>query len=438
VTLESQSSSAAPRPANGDGTRLDSWKQIAAYLDRDIRTVQRWAQNKGLPVHRVTGGRGQSVFAFSGELDVWLRNPEADLKDDGAPASPRPRRVTAPVAVAVVGGLAVVAFVVFAFSTRTGAPRSVRVSGRNVVALDANGRTVWTRQDEQILTVPTSWMGEPDTPAGAAVVISGEVDSAAQSIGVLAGYSRTGTRLWRVTAQDTFRFTAGRYGPSWGTLPFLTYRVDGLTRIAWPVHHHTWWPSVLLVFDSSGRVVDRFVNAGWIMRIATSKDEKYLLATGVSQEFNGVMFAVLDARHPGGSSPTAGDSPFACLDCPAGRPLRYFVVPNPELAAYGDRNPLNPRINVFDSGAIELRVPAAPDALPGAEIIWEFSPTFDVETAGASGTYWDWHRRLEAQGLVTHRGEACQEQRGFTVREWTPQAGWRTIAVPARTTTARR
>ncbi|PYT73396.1 MAG: hypothetical protein DMG42_12615 [Acidobacteria bacterium] len=31
---------------------LDSWKEIAAYLDREVRTVQRWEKKEGLPVHR--------------------------------------------------------------------------------------------------------------------------------------------------------------------------------------------------------------------------------------------------------------------------------------------------------------------------------------------------------------------------------------------------
>ena len=32
--------------------RLDSWKEIAAYLKRDVTTVQRWEKREGMPVHR--------------------------------------------------------------------------------------------------------------------------------------------------------------------------------------------------------------------------------------------------------------------------------------------------------------------------------------------------------------------------------------------------
>jgi tetratricopeptide (TPR) repeat protein len=54
--------------------RLDGWKDIAAYLGRSERTVKRWEAEGGLPTHRVPGARKRSVFAFTAELDEWLRS----------------------------------------------------------------------------------------------------------------------------------------------------------------------------------------------------------------------------------------------------------------------------------------------------------------------------------------------------------------------------
>ncbi len=48
--------------------RLDSWKEIAAYLRKGLRTVQRWERTEGLPVRRLGPG---SVFAYKSELDAW-------------------------------------------------------------------------------------------------------------------------------------------------------------------------------------------------------------------------------------------------------------------------------------------------------------------------------------------------------------------------------
>jgi TolB-like protein/Tfp pilus assembly protein PilF len=70
------------------GARLDSWKAIARYLGRDIRSVQRWERERGLPIHRVPGVKGGTIFAYQGELDAWLLSGrgETSLPSDPEPA----------------------------------------------------------------------------------------------------------------------------------------------------------------------------------------------------------------------------------------------------------------------------------------------------------------------------------------------------------------
>lgn len=57
--------------------RLDSWKEIASYLGREVRTVIRWEKDRGLPVHRIPGGKGHGVFALRSEVDAWLQEGPA-------------------------------------------------------------------------------------------------------------------------------------------------------------------------------------------------------------------------------------------------------------------------------------------------------------------------------------------------------------------------
>ena len=52
--------------------RLDSWKEIAAYLQRDVRTVRRWEEKEGLPVHRHMHDKLSTVYAYRSEIDTWL------------------------------------------------------------------------------------------------------------------------------------------------------------------------------------------------------------------------------------------------------------------------------------------------------------------------------------------------------------------------------
>ena len=66
----------APRTA---GDRLDSWKEIASYLSRGVRTVQRWEREEGLPVHRLPHEKRGTVYAYRRELDEWWKGRGAML-----------------------------------------------------------------------------------------------------------------------------------------------------------------------------------------------------------------------------------------------------------------------------------------------------------------------------------------------------------------------
>ena len=55
---------------------MDSWKAIANYLQRDVRTAQRWEQEEGLPVHRHEHKKQATVYAFRHEIDAWRAGKE--------------------------------------------------------------------------------------------------------------------------------------------------------------------------------------------------------------------------------------------------------------------------------------------------------------------------------------------------------------------------
>lgn len=71
MTASLKSGSSAEHPASS--VKLDSWKEIAAYLGRDPRTVQLWEKHEGLPIHRLNHHSRASVYAYTGELEIWLQ-----------------------------------------------------------------------------------------------------------------------------------------------------------------------------------------------------------------------------------------------------------------------------------------------------------------------------------------------------------------------------
>src|SRR5689334_19263048 len=121
--------------------RLDSWKEIAAYLSRDITTVQRWEKREGMPVHRHLHDRIGSVYAFTSELDAWQQSRNLSLEpeekeqaaegSDGAPRNaPNHADVLGQKATRIhrprlaLAGLAVLSLVVLAYAIIRGRPGS--------------------------------------------------------------------------------------------------------------------------------------------------------------------------------------------------------------------------------------------------------------------------------------------------------------------------
>jgi hypothetical protein len=66
---------------------LNSWKEIAQYLDRGVRTVQRWERELKLPVHRIGNTKRSPVFAVVAELNFWLATSGASEAPKVSPAA---------------------------------------------------------------------------------------------------------------------------------------------------------------------------------------------------------------------------------------------------------------------------------------------------------------------------------------------------------------
>jgi tetratricopeptide (TPR) repeat protein len=72
-----------PEP-DSRGKRLESWKEIAGYLNRHVTTIRRWEKREGLPAHRHRHAKLGSIYAYTRELDVWFEGRRAESDDPGA------------------------------------------------------------------------------------------------------------------------------------------------------------------------------------------------------------------------------------------------------------------------------------------------------------------------------------------------------------------
>jgi TolB-like protein len=126
--------------------RLESWKEIAAYLSRDVTTVQRWEKREGMPVYRHLHDQRGSVYAVPAELDAWRRSrgprtdeppqPDAEPALSGkiAPAQAASKfRLWMPIA--LVASVAALAAAYLAFRHRPASPPPAPIHSLAVLPL---------------------------------------------------------------------------------------------------------------------------------------------------------------------------------------------------------------------------------------------------------------------------------------------------------------
>lgn len=149
--------------------RLDSWKQIAAYLGRSERTVRRWQQTEGLPVHKHLHQLRGSVWAFSDEIDAWLAerrlSPEPPPLTSPPPPSPSRWWLLAPLAI-ILSVIAIASWITprpLQLSTADPTPLTTLPGSAIGGALSPDGRQLafhWANDSEpglyrKLLTSPT-------------------------------------------------------------------------------------------------------------------------------------------------------------------------------------------------------------------------------------------------------------------------------------------
>lgn len=423
-----------PAPATG---RLDSWKAIAEYLQRDVATVRRW-EKQGLPVRRVPGGRGTSVFAYSKEIDEWLRC--------GGPAAPS--AVTPPAqawrlrvaGVGVLVGTMVLAAVGVDW-WRLGAPRvpiadlRVALEPNAIVAVDTRGATVWRHG------LPEAFRHLPSEVDHAARVVASAppavyvasshrvawADNTAGG-GELFALSAGGALRWSFAFEDETTFGGEPFGPPWGIASFAVDDRGGARRIAVAAHHYHWSAALVALLDDAGRRLATFSHWGWIDNVRWVAADR-LLVSGFSDDRNAGMVALVDTARMNGEGPESPGSEHRCDVCGTDRPIRVVSLPRSELNE-ASHSPFNRALLEVMAGRVVARTIEVPAVNQEAvDVIYEFTPELELRTAHFSARYWEIHRALEARGQLDHTPGQCPDRAGpRAIQVWEPATGWRSVS----------
>lgn len=461
--------------------RLDSWKEIATYLKREIRTVQRWEESEALPIHRHLHRQQGSVYAFKSELDAWWKNhgaADATPADDAQPATPSSSDVVvfrapsslAPVAdpappdtfglapyrkpphlspkglramlnarniISSLFALAIILAAIFLDRRSWSDPAAhrladVALSDGRLVALNADGTIAWNYYYSRPPFVKMASKIVPDAvcqPGKPSVLVAVDWDPAHDD--EVDCFTQDGKSKWAFTLADTFQFGPEHFGPPWHFSSWEIVPSAGGADLALAFHHDLWWPGVVVFVDSRGRPTHRFVNSGWVLQLRKEETSlgTVMLASGVTNSHDAAFIAVLDPNLPDGTSPEDPGSKFECENCPSGHPLKYFVFPRSEVSvatgAPRDQSGVEEVAGdiIFRTYETQLGGPHRP-----AEAIYKVSRNLEILSATYGDAYWDVHRELEVAKIITHNRAQCPDRDGpRLVREWTPQNGWRDI-----------
>jgi hypothetical protein len=438
--LEGGTEPVGPSGSDPPVGRLDSWKVIAEYLQRDVATVRRW-EKQGLPVRRVPGGRGTSVFAYKSEIDAWLRRGDPDAPSPVPQAtSPRAWRSTRASAAAVVLGAFGLAGVGVAW-WGLGASRvplgNLRVSLEPdaIVAVDARGATAWRH------ALPAAFRYVPSGVDHASRVVLGPppgvyVASAqrfaraddTEGGGELFVLTPDGALRWSFELSDETVFGGQRFGPPWSIHSFAVDDRAGGRRIAVAAHHYHWSATLVVLLDDEGKRLSTFGHWGWIDNVRWVAANR-LLVSGFSDDRNAGMVALLDPAQMNGQGPQPDGRPHYCEGCGDAQPIRVVSLPRSELNE-ASLSPFNRALVQVVADRIiahTIEVPAVNQE--AVDVLYEFTPELELRSAQFSARYWEIHSALEARGQLDHTREQCPDRAGpRAVQVWEPATGWRTVA----------
>jgi Tfp pilus assembly protein PilF len=167
--------------------RLGSWKEIAEFFDSDESTARRWEKERGLPIHRVPGGVGTKVFAYTAELSQWLKHPSAEREppSEAIPSelpvsSGWPTRHTI-----ILTGMAIAAVIILAVGLDKRFSPAVLVGDRGAMGVSAEAHRVGRNAEATAFYRAGLYEWQTRTPVG----LTRAVDDFTQAIVHDPGYA---------------------------------------------------------------------------------------------------------------------------------------------------------------------------------------------------------------------------------------------------------
>jgi hypothetical protein len=381
---------------------LTSWKEIADHLGVNVRTAQRWEQEKSLPVKRASGERGR-VMAIPEELDSWKT---ANLTSQSVWSNVHFLRgygIAASGALLIVSG---VALGVWLRSHGGGPPARLRVEDKEIIVADAEGRERWRYAFAEPIT--------PDSPRTASWFGHLEPSKNMDTLFVLHPARLANTKLLCFTERGKLRweFSAGKpvsdgrvqYPAVYfiNSFKVLPASKESAQKIVLSANHGWSYPDQVAVLEPTGKLAGEYWHSGHLsaMEIAplSSAGSLTVALAGVDNGRRQATVVFLDPNNVHGASMEDDDA----------YNLRGFGAGTETSIVWFERSCVNEASQNFNyatevtsvPGGLQVVVMESPEN--GAYVIYVLDKDLNVTYVEVSSGFKALHRRLEEAGRLKH------------------------------------
>jgi len=336
---------------------LTSWKEIAAYLGRDVRTCLRWEKQFGLPVHRLDPTSEKArVFAYREELAQWLqRGAKGKVPVERDTGRHPLRLLTQGLLWLVTVSIAVALFLVLRGAVVPKEPVDFMIKGSRLAILNDAGKILWHydtglenlagedlyrahfqfKRSDRRAPLPYLLIKDLDGDGHREVLFSLQTqDEAAE--GKLLCFDRSGRLRWQFAGGREMKFGDKTYSGDYRTQGFLAEDLDGdgqLEVLVVSIHRPS-WPCQFALLDHQGNLRGEYWNAGYFNDLAcgdlNGDGIKEIIAGGQNNEYGLGCLVVFDIASITGGSPQE-DWEFRCQGLRPGSELYYLLFPRTDV-----------------------------------------------------------------------------------------------------------
>ena len=333
---------------------LSTWKEIADYLDCDIRTCRRWEGKYGLPVHRIDETSNARVYAYENEIDQWLNRNSDSKRKYKRSSKPLILKKISYVFLLLIPTVFIYLFLI----QKKDVPQPVnfRLDKSTLIILDEKNKEIG-RFDTEVKNlisenfyrdrfqirqrkngvelIPYIIISDLDQDNKKEILISIQTVNEFGE-GDLICLDSKGNMLWNFETGKELKFGNKVYSNDYKIFGFETIDIndDGNLEIVLISEHILYFPTQLIVLNHKGSRLGEYWNSGRLAHYnlvdLNNDGTKEMVLVGMNNEYKKGCLIVFDLNNIKGSSPQSKDN-YKCSSLEPGSEKFYILFPRTDV-----------------------------------------------------------------------------------------------------------